>query len=49
MKFWTPAFAGVTLQKTFYEMIKCLWLEFSLLFLRCRNKPLEMGNFKKEE
>jgi hypothetical protein len=27
--FWTPAFAGVTLQETFYEIIKfgfCNWL-----------------------
>ena len=23
-KFWTPAFAGVTLQETFYEIIKLI-------------------------
>jgi hypothetical protein len=29
--FWTPAFAGVTLQETFYEIIKITRLEISVI------------------
>jgi proteic killer suppression protein len=49
MRFWTPAFAGVTAKETFYELIKKYELWKNIVFRHGPNKLREFKGFHDEK